>query len=168
MSQSGYLGKFHVDWRIDFRKRRTMNGEIGGLVEEMRIEIQFLKREIKREESLLVPSASKLLNLDGEKDNSDEESKEVLLSNIKEEIEENEIDALSSTSKDKGKIISFSFDNLSVADEVAQKENSESELVSVRINGQDLVCFSRRYRIRGPHHHDLGTYATNSEGGDFN
>lgn len=188
MSQSGILGRFVVDWRVDFRRRRARRGELGGLVNELRVELQLIKREIRREESLFAPSASKLLKLDDNNLESDDVS-DLALGDIEEEKcqEANNLGILEfpeekqlvnkSTKRTKRKMYGEDEGedddnkdcgevNLSVPNDEAWALSHEPEVVSVRINGQDLVCFPQRYRIRRPHHPDFNTYKDTGDDND--
>lgn len=161
LTSNGRLGKFKIEWRLDFERRRAKDGEMGSLIEEMRFELQILQREIKREESLIVPTASKLLNLDSNKSESESLNNKEGENKKEEKMEEKEVE------ESESQVINFSFDDLSVASEkhgVKEKED-ENELVSVRINGQDLVCFPTRYRIRRPHHPEFSVITKTEEGG---
>lgn len=170
LSQSDSLGKFMIHWRMDYQRRRARKGEMGSLVEEMRLEIEFLKREIRREEALIVPSASKLLDLDGSKEGSDDLGSLEVGNNANNETlknedddEEEEAHENEEDKKNMEKVISMNFDDLSVAEEENSGPEASGELVSVRINGQDLVCFPTRYRIRGPRNPNLTNKNTEIE-----
>lgn len=191
LSQTGLLGRFVVDWRIDYKTRKSRVGELGSLINEIRVELQIIKREIRREESLFAPSASKLLNLDDNNFESDEMSERLIGDFEEEKVEEGvkNIEVLEISGgerkncnkptkrtqrkmygEDEGEDAgddAMDFDNLSLPNDEAWALSHEPEIVSVRINGQDLVCFPQRYHIRRPHHPDFNTYKiTGSDGGE--